>query len=105
MTDPGHSVFEGGFVAALGSHVQEVVGAEQDIEAAAVARVGVKDFAGGNVFVEDAKAGGFFTRKFHQVVVVIHFAVDAIFRRERDVVVKIETVGVGGDPRKAPTHA
>ena len=52
VTNPGHAVREGSFVAAFGSHVQEVVGAEKNVRAAGVGGVGVEAFAGG-VFVKD----------------------------------------------------
>jgi hypothetical protein len=53
VANPGHGVREGGFVAAFGSHVEEVVGAEKNIQTAGVGGVGVEDFAGG-IFAENA---------------------------------------------------
>ncbi len=53
VADPGHAPCEAGFVAAFGGHVEEIVGAEKNVQAACVGGVGVEDFAGG-VFVEDA---------------------------------------------------
>jgi hypothetical protein len=53
VANPGHGVREGGFVAAFGSHVEEVVGPEKNIQAAGVGGVGVEDFAGG-IFAENA---------------------------------------------------
>jgi hypothetical protein len=53
MADPGHGARESGFVAAFGGHIDEVVRAQEDVEAAGVGGVGVEDFAG-FVFVENA---------------------------------------------------
>jgi hypothetical protein len=53
VANPGHGVREAAFVAAFGSHVEEVVGAEKNVQAAGVGGIGMEDFAGG-VFVEDA---------------------------------------------------
>ena len=56
VAHPGHSMRQAFFVASFWNDVQKVVRAEQDIQAAAVTGVGVKDFAG-SIFVKDADAG------------------------------------------------
>jgi hypothetical protein len=45
VTDPRHGISQAVLVAALGREIEKVVGADQNVEAAAVARIGVEDAA------------------------------------------------------------
>src|SRR5882724_2556947 len=58
VADPGHVEGKFVFVTAFGDEVEERVGGDEGVEAAAVGGIGVEHFAVG-VFVEDAGAGGF----------------------------------------------
>src|SRR5208282_6742295 len=62
VTNPGHPVGKTFLIAALGGDVEEVVGADQDVETAAVGRIGVEDVAG-RILVEHAGAGSFIARE------------------------------------------
>src|SRR6185369_997463 len=93
MADPGHRVGQPVFVAPFRREVQEVVGADQDVEAAGVGGVGVEDFAG-FILIENASARGLLARKLHYLVVVIDLVLvlGFLFLRKRNVVVEVEVV-------------
>src|SRR5207245_5721242 len=92
------------FVATLWSEVEEVVGAEENIQAAAIGRIGMEDFSN-CVLVKNAEAGSFFAGKFSLTVVVVDLAFGHFVFSKRNVIVVVEVVAVGGDPLEVPAHA
>src|SRR5260370_37858307 len=94
VADPGHGLREAGFVAAFGREVEEVVGAEEHVQAASVGRVGVEDFAG-FVFVENAEAGIFFAQGLALDIVVFAVALGVFVFGEGNGVVEVEIVLIG----------
>src|ERR1700674_1712694 len=104
VPDPCHGVGQATLIATLGHEVEEVVGADHDVEAPRVSRVGVKDGAG-IVAVEHAGARPFVAREIRPLEVVYHFALRLLLRRKRDVIVAIEVVAIRRHPLEAPTHA
>ncbi len=89
MTHPRHVVGEAVFVAALGHHVKEVVGAQKNVESAAVTRVCV-EYVPVCIFREDAEPRAFFARKRGIGVVVVDLARGLLLRGERHMKVVIE---------------
>src|SRR3984893_10081826 len=91
MAHPGHRPRQTFLVAALRRQVEHVIGADQHIEAAAVARIGVEDFAV-LVLIEHAGAGALFARKRGHFIVVHGLAAGLFLGRRRDVIVEVEVV-------------
>src|SRR5579884_3560911 len=84
VPDPGHRPGEAVFIAPLWGEIEEIVSADQDIEAAPIGRIGVKHVAGG-VLVEHAGAGTLLARKLvDDLVIVHHLAAGLLVRRNRD---------------------
>src|SRR5580704_10967924 len=104
VAEPGHFVLEAVFVAAFGSEVHPVVGADLEISSACVAGIGVEDVAR-LVLVEDAGARTFFTRELLHGVVVIDYVLGQFLFRRRDLIVVVEVAAKGRYPVEAPAHA
>src|ERR1035437_8639714 len=88
-------------VAPLGRHVDEVVGAVHDVDAACVRRVRVEHHAV-RIFVEDADALAFGVGRILQLVVVERPSVLDLFFGERDAEVAVEVGLERGEPLEAP---
>src|SRR5216684_913050 len=73
VPDPSHSMLQALFVAALWRNVQPVVGPDEYVQPATVARISVEDIAGG-ILVEDARSGPFLAWKLLHSIVVIDLA-------------------------------
>src|SRR6185437_3374170 len=102
---PGHRPGEAAFIAPLWGEIEEIVGADQDIEAAAVGRIGVKHLAG-VALAEHAGAGALLARKvFDYLVIVQHLAAGLFFRRKGDLIIGIEIAAERRHPFEAPAHA
>mmetsp|Transcript_22696 Transcript_22696/g.69768 ORF Transcript_22696/g.69768 Transcript_22696/m.69768 type:complete len:308 (+) Transcript_22696:57-980(+) len=100
--DPGHGGVELVFVAALGDGVEEVVGGHEDVEAAGVGGVRMKDLAV-LVLVEDGHAGGLGHGRGLRAEVVEEGLVVDLGLREADAEVLGE-VGGGRDPGERPAQ-
>ena len=81
-----------------------MIGADQHVEAAAVARIGVEDFAV-VVPVEYAGAGALFAGKRRHFVIVHRLAAGLFLRRRRDVIVEVEVAAARRHPFEVPAHA
>src|SRR5215469_4130217 len=92
-----------GLVTPLGHEVQQVVGAVQHVEPAGGGRVGVVDRAV-VVAIEDADAGRLRRGERSGGVVVVGLVLLELLRREGHVVVAVEVVVEGGEPRDLPAH-
>src|SRR6476661_5701970 len=95
VPDPVHGV---PFVAALGGEVEIIVRADEDVAAAPIGRIGVKDLACG-ILVEHADPGQFASgRAVRRLVIIIGLAGGSLILRGGDVIVVVEVVSVGRDP-------
>src|SRR5271166_5113777 len=105
MTDPGHRPRQFILVAALGREIEEMIGADQYVETAAIGGISMKDFAGG-VLVEHAGARPLLAREaFDEFVIVKNLAAGLLLRRERHLIIGIEIAAERRHPLEAPTHA
>src|SRR5260370_11705802 len=73
MPDPSHPVLQALFIAPLGRKVQPVVRADENVQPASVARIGMEDIAG-RILVEHARAGSFLAPELLPWIVVVHLA-------------------------------
>src|SRR5215471_4000863 len=104
VANPGHRPRQSILIAALGREIEEMIGADQDVETAAIGRIGVKDFAGG-VLVEHAGARPLLAREaFNEFVIVKHLAAGLLLRGERDLIIGIEIAAERRRPVEAPAH-
>lgn len=104
MADPGHAEGQTVFVAPFGDKIEEVIRAHQNVQSPRIAGIGMKDFAR-RILGEDAGTRTFFAGELALGVVVLHLASGLFFRREGNVIVKIEIASERRDPLKLPAHA
>src|SRR5215831_17086917 len=100
---PGHAPGQSVFIAALRRHVEKIIGAEQDVEAAGIGGIGVKHRAA--VLDEGAQSRQLRTVHLHSGVVVGHgLGIDVVLT-ERHAEVAVEIGAVGRHPLELPAHA
>src|SRR5215471_4301533 len=105
MAHPGHGPFKTVLVAALWRQIEEIVRADQDVETAAIGRIGVKDFTGG-VSIKHAGTRPFLAREIlDEFVVVHHLAAGFFLCCRRYLIILIEIAAERRDPFEAPAHA
>src|ERR1700723_2016434 len=104
VPNPAHGVGQAILVAPLGRHVQKIVNAEHNVEAAGVGGIGMEDGAG-RVFRKHARSRSFIRWKFGSLVVVINLATGFFSRRERNVIIVVEIAAERGYPLEFPAHA
>src|SRR3974377_213872 len=105
MAHPGHRPRQSLLVATFGREIEEMIGSDQDVEAAAIGGIGVKNFPGG-VLVEHASARPLLAREaFNEFVIVKNLAASLLPRRERHLIIGIEIAAERRHPLEAPAHA
>src|SRR5262245_15721799 len=105
MANPGHRPRQSVLVAALGREIEEMIGADQDVETATIGGIGVKDFAHG-ALVEHAGARPLLAREaLDELVVVKDLAAGLLLCGERDLIVGIEIAAERRHPFEVPAHA
>src|ERR1700728_1079330 len=104
MAYPRHGEVQSVLVAALGGDVEEVVRADENIEAAAIARIGVENVAG-RAPAERAGAGPLLAGEFLLLIIIHCDPGGFLLRRRRHVIVEVEIAAEGRHPFEMPSHA
>jgi hypothetical protein len=89
MAQPAHGAVEARFVAAFRGQVEQIVGAEDDIQSASETGIGVIDVPF-RVLSKNAGSGSFFRTKSANAVVVVHLLGGHVLRAERHLVVIVK---------------
>jgi hypothetical protein len=105
VAHPGHRKGEPVLVASFGRDVEEVIGADEHVEPAPIAGIGVEHVAL-VVLVERAGARALLARKIiHELVIIHHLAAGFFLGRRRHLIVVVEIAAERRHPGEFPTHA